>query len=259
MRNNNTKAVVGANADIVFREWKKVFCASIFFGVLTIGLSYGAYTGDLTTSEWPWKISLVLTIGCCVLASIICIKFRRTDSLVAYGIVGATGIFSLYLFFGIFGFFFFFIFSSMSSSVRWPGLAGGILLTLYWIYVARRNVQWTVENTRFVEQAFEQGECGVIRYNLQRGIRIFEKNFIEPSAFPKPLMCVVYAIAPLYLVLHKILGAFFGTNGILFVIAVLGLPMSLWLIGVLVRVYLINVALPLRIERERNMRVVVEA
>ncbi|KXU95296.1 hypothetical protein CR51_25185 [Caballeronia megalochromosomata] len=173
--------------------------------------------------------------------------------------IGLFTMFPIYYFFGIFGYFFFFTFAPMLSAMKWGGLAGGLAITGYWIYLVIRNVRYTINHTRFVAAAFKEHGDGVICYEVQRGMRIFEKHFVEPSPMPKPLAYVVFAIAPFCLVLPRILTSSFGTNGVLVVVAALGLPLSLWLVGLLVRIYLVTVALPLRIERERNVRVVVEA
>lgn len=49
----------------------------------------------------------------------------------------------------------------------------------------------------------------------------------------------------------------FGTNGVLFALAVLGMPVSLWFIGLLVRIYLVMVSLPRKLEKEHGKPVLV--
>jgi hypothetical protein len=243
----------------VFKRAGLASLLALLYMPLSAGISYIAYADDLGTSELPWKISLGIALVCFLLPILICVKYREGDRLAAYGLINLIGIFSIYYFFGIFAYFFFFVFAKMPFGVRWPAILGGIALSLYWTWKTLNNVRCTIESTHFVSKAFERTDDGSIHYNVQQGMRRFEKNYVEPSALPKPFAYLAYAFAPFYLILHRIIGSFFGTNGILFFLAVLGLPLSLLLISFLVRTYIITVALPLRIEREQNVRVVVDA
>lgn len=225
----------------------------------SVGFSYVAYAADLAVSDLPWKISLGVMLTCCVGPFLLYFCYGRSGRLAMYGLIGLLGMFPTYYFFGIVPYFYFFIFAPMSPDLKWSGIIFGGALTAFWIWLIARNVRYTINHSRFVAAAFRERGDGVIGYEIQRGMTIFEKHFVEPSPMPKPFAYVVFAIAPFCLVLPRILTSLFGTNGVLVVLAALGLPMSLWLIGLLVRVYLVTVALPLRIERERNVRVVVEA
>ncbi|WP_157695726.1 hypothetical protein [Caballeronia hypogeia] len=238
---------------------KIVVLGSFILTVASVDFSYAAYAADLAVSNLPWQISLMLMLGCCVGSSVLCLCFGRGDRLAVYGLIGSVGIFATYHLFGIVPYFYFFMFADIPSVLRWAGLALGTVLTTFWIWLIARNVRYTINHTRFVAAAFKERGDGVIRYEVQRGMRIFEKHYVEPSPLPKPLAYVVFAIAPFCLVLPRILTSAFGTNGVLLVLAALGLPMSLWLIGLLVRMFLVTVVLPLRIERERKMRVIVDA
>jgi hypothetical protein len=247
------------NSDYILKASKWCIFASFLFMPLTSGLCYLAYSDDLAVSVWPYRISIAVMFLCCIVPILLFVLYRGTNSLTGYGMIGLFSIFPVYYFFGVFGYFYFFMFAPMLPINRWLGVLGGAALTVYWMCRVTRNVRYTIDHTRFVSAAFRDRGDGVIRYEVQRGMRIFEKHFVEPSPFPKPLAYVVLPIAPLCLVLPRILTSSFGTNGVLFVIAALSLPLSLWLIGVLVRLFLVTVALPLRIERERHKRVVVDA
>ncbi|MFM0732857.1 hypothetical protein PQQ52_20485 [Paraburkholderia sediminicola] len=86
---------------------------------------------------------------------------------------------------------------------------------------------------------------------------MFEQFHNERSPFPKIYSYVVFGIAPFYLILSRVLSSNFGTNGLLFVLAVLGMPMSLCLVGLLVRLYLVMVSLPRNLEKEHRKPVLV--
>ena len=73
---------------------------------------------------------------------------------------------------------------------------------------------------------------------------LFERLNKERSPFPKIYYWTALGVAPFYLILNHLLSSNFGTNGVLFALAVSGLPMSLWVAGLLVRIYLVMVRLP---------------
>lgn len=119
-----------------------------------------------------------------------------------------------------------------------------------------RGVRHTIRSTSFVETAFiDDGD--VISYRIQTGMRAFERLNKERLPFPKIYLYVVYGIAPFYLILNRLFSENFGQTGVLLFLAILGMPVSLWFAGLLVRICLVMIVLPLKIERERHRRVVV--
>jgi len=242
--------------DQILISMKLAFKACLMFMLLSVGLSYAAYASDLAVSGWPWKISVVLAVTCCLGLLVIHFRYRGTNALWAYGLAGLVGMFSIYYFFGIFCYFYFFIFVPMAAYMKWPGLVGGILLTAYWVIATYRNATHTIRATSFADLTFE--ECGdEINFQIQKGMKAFEQRYKELNAFPKFFAYIIYGIAPFYLILNRILSSTAGSTGVLLFVALLGMPLSLWFIGALVRGYLVMVALPLRIEKERHKRVVV--
>ncbi|MEX3951754.1 hypothetical protein AB4Y40_28875 [Paraburkholderia sp. EG287B] len=172
------------------------------------------------------------------------------------GLVQSIGIFAVYFFFGIFAYFYYFIFAPLQPLVKWPGLLGGIALTFYWLASIKRSVLHTITATPFVERAFiEQQSC--LGFRIQPGMTLFDQLHSERLPFPKIYYWIVSGVAPFYLILSRVLSASFGTNGVLFFLAVLGMPVSLWLGGGLVRVYVVMVFLPRQLEKERGKPVLV--
>jgi hypothetical protein len=235
---------------------KKVISVCLIFTLLSVGLSYAAYADDFSVSALPWKISALFAFLFCFGPVVICLRDRGANALWAYGAIMLIFLSAIYYFFGIFGYFYFFIFAPVSVYLKWPGLVGGVLLTSYWVVVTYRNVMKTIKITSFVENAFE--DCGdYIGYQIQKGTREFDKRYKELDPVPKIFIYLIYGVAPFYLILNRMLSSTFGSTGILLFIAVLGMPMSLWFVGVFVRGYLVMVALPLRMEKERHKRVIV--
>jgi hypothetical protein len=96
-------------------------------------------------------------------------------------------------------------------------------------------------------------------YSQRNSMARFEKLHKERSPFPKVVYWAVMAVSPFCLILNRLLSPAFGGSGVLFIIAVFGMPMSLWIVSVLVRLYLVMVDLPDRLEREHGKPVVIVA
>ncbi|MFM0374371.1 hypothetical protein [Paraburkholderia aspalathi] len=242
--------------DSVWEMTKKAAPMSLLLPLLGTGISYAAYADDLAVSGWPWKIGLLVTLVCFFVPFAISMMYRRSNLLWICGLILSIATFATYFFFGIFAYFYYFVFAPMSSVLRWPGLLGGVALTLYWVIMSRKAVMNTITKTSFVSRAFEENTSD-FRYRTQSGMALFERLNKERSPFPKIYSYIVFGIAPFYLVLGRLLLSNFGTNGVLFALAVLGMPVSLWFVGLLVRIYLVMVSLPRKLEREHRKPVLV--
>lgn len=242
--------------DLVWEITKKTTPVNLLLPLLGTGLSYAAYGDDLGTSRWPFRIALLVTLFCIAVPFIAAATCRRTNLLWAYGLVPAIAMFSAYFFFGIVAYFYYFAFAPMPVALHWTGLSGGIALTLYWVVMSWRTVALTITKTTFVTRAFTENASN-FRYQPQSAMVLFERLNKERSPFPKIYLYIVLGIAPSYLILERLLSSSFGTNGVLFALAVLGMPLSLWFAGVLVRIYLVMIRLPRRLQREHRKPVVV--
>jgi hypothetical protein len=228
------------------------------FPILGAAISYLAYDDRGLSSAVSWQIGIATSIISFVLLVLIYFRYRGTNALMACGMVLLIGVFSIYYFFGIFGYFYFFLFSSVNALFRWVGLIFGMGLTGWWTWMTCGNARRTIAATPFVHNAFMENEDGMV-YSLQRGMRSFDRFCKEKLPFPAFYMYIVYGITPFGLVLNRIISTNFGGNGVLIFVAALGMPVSLWSIGVLVRIYVVMVALPMRIERERHICVLMVA
>lgn len=229
---------------------------SLLLPLLGSGVSYVAYTGDLAVSSWPWKIGLCVTAFCFLLPFVVALAQRRTNRVWAAGLILTSGMFAVYFFFGIVAWFFYFAFAPMPPALHWLGIAGGAALTLYWACASARAVQRTLARTSYLEQAYQENK-DAFHYRPQAAMRLYERLSKEPSPFPRIYLYVTLAIAPFSLVLARLLTSSFGANGVLFVLAALGMPVSLWFMGVIVRLWLLMVRLPRRLEGERGKPVLI--
>ncbi|MBU9607510.1 hypothetical protein [Burkholderia multivorans] len=79
---------------------------------------------------------------------------------------------------------------------------------------------------------------------------ILDATYAERSAFVKWHSWIVMAFAPFFLVISRLLSMYFGTGGVLFFIAAITFPASLWLIGVIIRVAVTMIQLPRAMEQK---------
>lgn len=242
--------------DAVWEMAKKATPVNLMFPLLGAGVSYAAYADDLGVSGWPWKIGLLVTLICLFVPFAASMMYRRSNLLWVCGLILSIATFAMYFFFGICAYFYYFVFAPMTPFLRWPGLLGGCVLTLYWAIMSRRTVMHTITNTSFVKRAFEESASD-FRYRTQAGMALFDRFNKERSPFPKIYAYIVFGITPFYLILGRLLSSNFGANGVLFALAVLGMPVSLWFAGLLVRIYLVMVSLPRKLEKEHRKPVLV--
>jgi len=224
--------------------------------LLGTGFSYAAYADDLGVSQWPWRIGLLVSLLCAVLPIIVVFSFGRKNLLWVYGVIAAFPLFGAYYLLGIVFCFYYLLFAPLPAIVHWSALVGGILLTLYWMAMSWQTVSHTIAATTFVTRAFTETAAD-FQYQPQSAMALFERLHKERLPFPKIYMYIVLGIGPFGLLLERLLSSSFGTGGVLFLLAVLSMPLSLWFAGVLVRAYLVMVRLPLRLQREHGKPVLV--
>jgi hypothetical protein len=241
---------------LLWKITRRILPMCVLLPLLGTGLSYIAYANDVASTGIPWMIGALVTLLCVILPVLISLRHRQADLLAAYGAIMIVGVIAVYFFFGIVGYFFYFGFAPMPPVMRLCGIGGGLALSAYWLILTARAVRHTLDMTRFTDKCFNTAGASVV-YKLQSSMATFEKLHKERSPFPKVYYWISMGIAPLCLILNRLLSPAFGGSGVLFVIAVLGMPLSLWLLSVLVRFYLVMIALPKSLERRYGKPVLV--
>lgn len=242
--------------DYVVEMIGKTIPVCLAFPLFGAGLGYVIYGDGRAASGLAWEVGVFVAIICCFFLAFVYSKYRRTNALMAYGIVMSVGVVAIYYFFGVLGYFYFFLFSDQNKIFRWAGAVFGVGLTMSWMYVAYKNVKNVIRATNFVGKAFVESE-GSIVYRIQSGMLLFDEMNNQKRSPRKIYAFAVYGVAPFGFVLCRILSTNFGGSGVLVVVAALGMPVSLWFARFFMRVYLIMIALPVKIERQQQKRVVV--
>jgi len=232
----------------------------LVFPGFSVGLSFLGYDLTLGASAWSWKIGILVIFFSCLIMIGTYIKDQGNNSLLAHGIMELVVSFAFYYLFGSM-YFYFFIFAPMHPWIRLLGIAWGGCLSLYWFVISYRNGMRAINSTELINKAFYEYPENIVFYVKEYG-KEANKSYKFRNPIPKFYLYIIYALCPTPMVAFIITKALsnysFGTDAILIVIAALGLPMSLGFIEFLVRAYLIQIVLALRLEKERHKPVLID-
>jgi hypothetical protein len=249
---NNSHA---GSDDVLWKITRRILPMCVVLPLLGTGLSYIAYARDVASTNVPWMIGALVSALSLILPVLIALRYRHTNALKAYGAIMLVGVAAVYFFFGVAGYFFYFGFAPMPFPVRLAGIGGGLALTVYWFVITFKAVLHTVTDTGFTGQSFRETGSSVT-FKVQSSMLLFDKLHKERSPFPRVYNWLVMGISPFCLVLNRLLSPTFGGGGVLFIIAVLSMPLSLWLSSLIVRFYLLMVVLPKDLERRYGKPVI---
>ncbi|MFM0184103.1 hypothetical protein PQR52_36930 [Paraburkholderia aspalathi] len=231
--------------------------ATLLLHGFSITLAFAAYRYDFGVSSLPGQISIALALLCTSSPLVALLVFRNTRRFVVYGWVRLFNLLSAYALVGITFYYFYFIFAPISAPVHTIGLLVGGSLTLYWIWFSYRALSGFVTKSKFVEKAFSFSGASI--QCDDKFFEILNKLYEEKNPFPAWHTWIVMGVAPFFLVLNRLLSTYFGSQGVLFFIAAITFPASLWLLGLTVRVFVIMIQLPLSLQKSAGKPVEISA
>ncbi|MBU9284157.1 hypothetical protein KTD27_29110, partial [Burkholderia multivorans] len=121
-------------------------------------------------------------------------------------------------------------------------------LSVYWTVYSYLALTRHIAHSDFELRAFDIDDGAIVcRKDF---FEILDVTYAERSPFVKWHSWIVMAFAPFFLVLSRLLSMYFGTGGVLFFIAAITFPASLWLIGVMIRVAVTMIQLPRAMEQK---------
>ncbi|HDR9587326.1 TPA: hypothetical protein QDC22_004974 [Burkholderia stabilis] len=222
--------------------------AGILLNALAVALAFTAYQFDYGVSSLPGKISVVIAVVCVATPVICWIACRGTQKFIVYGWLRLISLLSAYALIGLAFYFYYFVFAPMPILARIAGLVIGGGLTLYWLAYSCVALSRHVVSSDFESRAFDVDDDAIVcRKDF---FEILDATYAERSPFVKWHSWIVMALAPFFLVLGRLLSMYFGTGGVLFFVAAVTFPASLWLIGIMVRVGVTMIQLPRTMERK---------
>ncbi|KWH20786.1 hypothetical protein [Burkholderia multivorans] len=222
--------------------------SGILLNVLTVALAFTAYKLDYGVSSLPAQLSVAIAVVC-VATPIVCwLTGRGTNTVVLYGWLRLISLLSAYALIGIAFYFYYFIFAPMPVIARGAGLVLGGGLSVYWTVYSYLALTRHIAHSDFELRAFDIDDGAIVcRKDF---FEILDATYAERSPFVKCHSWIVMAFAPFFLVISRLLSMYFGTGGVLFFIAAITFPASLWLIGVMIRVAVTMIQLPCAMEQK---------
>jgi hypothetical protein len=251
-----THAVADVSAGNQLRStvFRGMGATSLLHG-LAIVLAFAAYRFDFQISSLPGKISIVLALFCVLTPFLVLLYLRRTSRFIIYGWVRLFNLLSAYTLVGITFYYFYFIFAPMPAVTKAIGLIAGGSLTLYWAIFSYFALDRFIKSSNFVEKAFHISSKSIVCDD--RFFEILNKNYEEKSPFPTWHTWIVMGVAPFFLIINRFLSAYFGSQGVLFFVAAITFPASLWLLGLTVRIFITMIQLPRSLQRKSGKSVVI--
>lgn len=234
---------------------KKVIPLILFVNIVSAAIAYGFYEMAFHVSLLPFWITMAMLVLAIIGPSIIVLIDGGKSRVVALGLANLITVAAIYFFFGVVCFFFYFLFAPMPSYVRAGGLALGLAMTSYWMVFTARDVSKSLITSRFVQHAFEDmGDF--LQYRLQNMAKL-EAVLSSRSPSGKLHMYMVLLIAPLSLVIGRVLTPVFGAHGPILLVALILFPVSQWIAGIATRQYIVMVRLPWMLERAQGKPVII--
>lgn len=229
--------------------------AGVLLNGLAIALAFIAYRFDYGVSGVPGKISVAIAVICIAVPVLCWLACASTRKFAMHGSVRLIGLVSAYALLGIAFYFFYFIFAPMPLFERILGLGSGGALSAYWLIFSWLELTRFIERSNFEDRAFDFYDDEIVC--KAKFFEILDKGHVDKNPFVKWHTWIVMAVAPFSLVLSRVLSTYFGTSGVLFFIAAASFPVSLWLIGVRVRIGVTMIQLPLSMERKYHKPVLI--
>ncbi|MBR8211260.1 hypothetical protein KDW61_21600 [Burkholderia cenocepacia] len=220
----------------------------ILLNALAVALAFTAYKFDYGVSGLPGQISVAIAVACVATPVICWLVCRRTNKFIVYGWLRLVSLLSAYALIGIAFYFYYFIFAPMPVFARVAGLAIGGGLSVYWTVYSYLALTRHIAHSDFEGRAFDIDDGAIVcRKDF---FETLDAAYAERSPFVKWHSWIVMALAPFFLVLSRLLSMYFGTGGVLFFVAAITFPASLWLIGVMIRVGVTMIQLPYAMEQK---------
>ena len=233
---------------------KKTTPLILFVNVVSTAIAYGFYEMAFHVSLLPFWLTTGMSILAVLGPSVIVLIDGGQSRLVALGLANLITVTAIYFFCGVVPFFFYFLFAPMPAYVHVGGLTLGIAMTGYWMVFTARDVNKALATSRFVQHAFEDmGDF--LQYRLQNVAKL-EAILSSRSPFGKLHMYIVLLIAPLSLVIGRVMGSVFGPHGPVLLVALILFPVSQWIAGIATRQYIVTIRLPRMLERTQGKPVI---
>lgn len=234
---------------------KKTVPLTIFVNLVSMTIAYGFYEMAFHVSMLPFWITMGMSILVALGPNVVVMIDAGRSRLDSLGVANLFMLIAFYFFCGIVPFFFYFLFAPMPAYLHSIGLVLGIAMTGYWMAFTARDVNRALVNSQFIRRAFEDAG-DVLLYRL-KSVALLETVLSSRSPSGKLHMYLVLLVAPLALVIGRILAPVFGPHGPILLSALIMFPVSQWIAGIGTRQYIVMIRLPKQLERTQGKPVIV--
>ena len=248
-------AIAPSSTNFLWYVVKKSILVTLFVSALSMVMAYSFYQLAFRVSLLPFWITMGISILTILGPGFIVLVDGGKSRMVALGLANLTTLTAIYVFFGVVGFFFYFLFAPMPSYAHVGGLTLGMAMTGYWMVFTAKDVNKALKTSHFLQNAFVDTGA-VLQYRLQSMGKL-EAAMSSRSPFGKLHMYAVLLIAPLSLVIGRILAPIFGPHGPILLGALILFPVSQWIAGIGIRQYIVMVRLPKIMEHTLGKPVIV--
>ncbi len=209
-----------------------------------------AGTDDMHISNpLGWQIGLFISALCLGLPWIFYFAQNHDDQLVTAGLISLTMMLGIFWIFGYVGYFFYFCFAPIEVEYRIAALLPACTLLTHWAISSAKDVHEEIIAHDWMPRLYIEGPHHHI-YTMETA-----QAFSSQSKIRSPIrshhIWLALLIAPSAFALNRILTPYTGSgHGVFMVLSLFGLPMSLWLIGIGSRTYLLMIHYPLKLQRQ---------
>ncbi len=201
-------------------------------------------------SPLGWQLGLFVSLACLVLPWVFFFIQKEPDQQITAGLISLVILLSIFWLFGYSGYYFYFGFAPMPGWIRWFGLMGGACLMVHWGCKIARDLLGVMHQRELFSRAYVDAGS-VYHYRFRAFSAELEKHLPKRDPFKSYHLWLAFALTPFTLVLNRVLTPYTGSgHGVFIVSAILGLPMSLWIVGMAVRAYILMIHYPIKLQRQ---------
>lgn len=196
-----------------------------------------------------WQLGLLVSLTCLMLPWVLYILQREPDQVITAGFSSMVMMLGIFWLMGFMGYYFYFGFAPMKAEYRALALCTGLLLSIHWAVVSFKDVRDALSKDQWMSRLYVEESCAYI-YN-QEVVQAFASIPRDRTPIRSVHMGFAIALTPFIVVLNRILTPYTGSgHGVFLVLSFLGLPMSLWIISMAVRVYVLMIHYPIKLQRQ---------
>ncbi|WP_159069087.1 hypothetical protein [Burkholderia metallica] len=231
-----------------------LFKVNLGFGLFLIGCAYilglPMFFGGRLPFHWSIAWVLISVVGQIV-------AWRADNGrgrLVLYGVFSSIALCSAYIFVAGISWIFYFASTSMPSIIRLVCIIVAIFGAFLWMTLIGHQVSAALDKPEFISQAFKD-VGGEIEYRLSGMQQV--SAYMETRGLVKRIgLGLVLLAAPAVFLVARIVTPFPSSQDFLLFVALILCPCSQLLMGIIVKVYLLLIRLPLKLERLHGKSVI---